>query len=464
MSNVKKGIFYVFTANMINLLVGLFTGFVLPKLLSIETYSDIRLFQLYVTYLGILHFGFSDGMYLRHGGKSIGSIDKEEVLVEFRTFKIFQLIITVIAIIVSLIIQNRILLFCSFVILPVNVGNYLRSLYQATGEFKRYSKFTNVNTLLIFFINVILLFIIKSDNPNLYIIMYTIAYFSYWIILEIENRKLFGKKSVKPNKEYLRSDIKTGFFLMTGNFCNVIFTSIDRLFVQFLMGKIKFAFYSFAVSIENLVNALVTPISTVMYNYLCNHREAEKVKLLKRVILLFGAAILLFAYPVKFVIVHWIPNYIEAIPVLFLLFAAQFVSIVVRCVHINLYKSNKKQNRYFSFMVLIVGISVVLNLLFFNIFKTMDVIAVATLVTNTIWFIIGEMDMRKYALNFKDYVFAIVITATFVSTIFVSNVWLGLAIFSAIMMISSVALVPEGVKYMLSETKNSINVLMRRGK
>ena len=229
MSNVKKGIFYVFIANMINLFVGLFAGFVLPKLLSIETYSDIRLFQLYVTYLGILHFGFSDGMYLRHGGKSIDEIDKKEVLAEFKTFKVFQLFITIVAIVVSLIVQNKILLFCSFVILPVNVGNYLRNLYQATGEFKKYSRFTNINTLLIFFINVILLFIVKSDDPNLYILMYAVAYFSYWIVLEIENRKIFGKESTKPNKKYLKSDIKTGFFLMTGNFCNVIFTSIDRL-------------------------------------------------------------------------------------------------------------------------------------------------------------------------------------------------------------------------------------------
>ena len=150
--SIKKGIVYVFIANVINLIISLFTGFVLPKILSIETYSSIKLFQLYITYIGILHLGFADGMYLRIGGKNLENINKEEVQQEFKTFKIFQLLVTILAIIVSIILKNQMLLFCSLVILPINVGNYLRQVYQAIGLFKKYSNFTNINTLLIFFI------------------------------------------------------------------------------------------------------------------------------------------------------------------------------------------------------------------------------------------------------------------------------------------------------------------------
>ena len=225
--NFKKGIIYVFGANLLNLIISLFSGFVLPKYLSIETYSEIKLFQLYITYIGILHLGFSDGMYLYHGGKNLKNINFKEVLDEFKTFKLFQIIISIIAIIISIIIGNKILLLCSLVILPINIGNYLRNLYSSIGEFEKYSKFTNVNTLLIFFINILLLLIIKSDNSNIYIISYVVCYFVYWLILEIENKKIFGKLKTKASKKYLKRDIKSGFFLMIGNFCNVIFTSID---------------------------------------------------------------------------------------------------------------------------------------------------------------------------------------------------------------------------------------------
>ena len=460
---VKKGILYVLIANVINLLVGLFAGFVLPKMLSIETYSDIKLFQLYITYLGILHFGFSDGMYLRHGGKSVKEIDKKEVLEEFKTFKIFQLVVTIIAIIVSIIIQNKIIFFCSLVILPVNVGNYLRNLYQATGEFKKYSNFTNINTLMIFVINLFLLFIVRSDDPTLYIALYIVAYFAYWVVLEIENRKIFGKEKVKAKTTYLKSDIKTGFFLMTGNFCNVIFTSIDRLFVQFLMGKIKFAFYSFAVSVENLLNTVINPISVVMYNYLCKNREKERVVLLKRVVLVFGAVILLAVYPAKFVVEQWLPNYVEALPVLFLLFAAQFASIVVRCVHINLYKSDKKQNRYFAIMVGIIVLAVLLNLISFNIFRAMEIIAVATLITNIVWFIVGEVDLKKYMLGVKDYLFAGVILLAFLSTSFlIGNTLLGLGIYLVIMVTCTIFLSPDAFQFGIKELKSLVRRLKWR--
>ena len=46
----------------------------LPKYLSIETYAGLKTFLLYTSYVGILHFGYVDGIYIRYGGK-----EKEEL-------------------------------------------------------------------------------------------------------------------------------------------------------------------------------------------------------------------------------------------------------------------------------------------------------------------------------------------------------------------------------------------------
>ena len=335
----KKGALYVFIANMVNLLISLFTGFVLPKYLSINTYADIKLFQLYITYVGILHLGYADGMYLRNGGKTIENINKKEILEEFKTFKFFQIIVAIIAVTFSIILKNKLLLYCSLVIFPINIGSYLKNLYQAIGEFKRYSRFTNINTLLLFAINVILLLIVKSDDANLYIALYILVYFIYWIFIENENKKIFKPEKVKAKYKYCIEDIKSGIFLMIGNFCNVIFTSIDRLFAKYLIGTVEFAYYSFAVSIENLMNVFVTPISTVMYNYLCNHKEKGNIIRIKELILIFSTIIVAVVFPAKFIIQNWISKYNDSLAVLFLLFAAQYISIMVRCIHVNLYKA-----------------------------------------------------------------------------------------------------------------------------
>ena len=167
---IKKGIIYVFISNVINLAISLFSGFVLPKYLSIETYSNIKLFQLYITYTGIAHFGFSDGMYLRNGGKTLESVNKKEVIEEFFTFEVFQFVMTILAILIAIWLQNEMLLLCAIVILPINISNYIRSLYNSIGLFKKYSKYTNINTIMIFVINIILLLIIKTDYYLTYLI------------------------------------------------------------------------------------------------------------------------------------------------------------------------------------------------------------------------------------------------------------------------------------------------------
>lgn len=454
--SLKKGALYVLFANIINLIISLFTGFVLPKYLSIETYSSIKLFQLYITYTGILHLGFADGMYLQHGGKNIKDIDKDEVVSELQTFRIFQIIITLIAIVISILIRNEMLLFCSLVILPINTGNYFRSLYQAIGEFKKYSRFTNINTLLIFVINVILLLIVKSNNYYVYIIAYIVAYIIYWLLLERENKKIFGKYIAKSNIEYFKRNIKSGFFLMIGNFCNVIFTSIDRIFVQNLLGTIKFAYYSFAVSVENLMNVLITPISTVMYNYLCNNREKEKIINLKKIILIFATVIITLIFPAKFLIDLWITKYTESINVLFLLFAAQFISIIVKCIHINLYKAEKRQKKYFVIMLIVVVLSIILNIIFININKTIEMIALATFITNVVWFIIGEIDFKKYRLKVQEYIYMFCVLITFLICGKIQNSILGGAIYLLISIILMLIIIPEPIKYGIREMKKVI--------
>lgn len=67
---LQKGIIAVFLANVINMLFSLATNFLLPKYLSVESYAGIKEFQLYVSYVGLFHFGFVDGIYLKYGGKN----------------------------------------------------------------------------------------------------------------------------------------------------------------------------------------------------------------------------------------------------------------------------------------------------------------------------------------------------------------------------------------------------------
>ncbi len=404
--SLKKGFIYVFCANLLSLFVSIITGFILPKMLFVNTYSEIKLFQLYVAYIGILHLGFSDGMYLKYGGRNIKDLNFSSIQSEFKTFKCFQFVITIICILGSLLIKNKVIFYCCLVILPINIGNYLRNLYQAIGKFDQYAKFTNMNTFFMFFVNFFLLFIIKTQDAFLYILGYILFYFLYWFLLEKEVKKIFGKAKVKVNTEYVKENISKGFYLMLGNFANVLFTSIDRLFVKYFLGMVQFAYYSFAVSIENLLNSVVNPISVVLFNYLCQNKEKDKIVYVKRVLLFMASLILIVIFPTKFILDLWLVKYKDSLNVLFFLFGAQFIAILIRCVHTNLYKVQNRQSQYFKIMNVIIVFSGVFNFGFYVIFRNMESFAVATFVTNLIWFWIGEFNFKEYKLEKKDYSFS----------------------------------------------------------
>ena len=45
---------------------------------SIEEYSIFRTFGLYISFAGMLHFGFSDGLYVKYGGLRESDINREQ--------------------------------------------------------------------------------------------------------------------------------------------------------------------------------------------------------------------------------------------------------------------------------------------------------------------------------------------------------------------------------------------------
>ena len=110
-TSLKKGLMYVFIANFINLGFNLITNFVLPKELSVESYATIKTFQLYVSYAGLFHFGFVDGMYLKYGGKNIKELRREDLGTNLSTLRLFEIVVTIACAIIAIISKQEVLVF-----------------------------------------------------------------------------------------------------------------------------------------------------------------------------------------------------------------------------------------------------------------------------------------------------------------------------------------------------------------
>ena len=400
---IKQGILYVFGANLLNLIISLAKGFLLPKFISIEAYADIQTYLLYVSYVGLLHFGYLDGLYLKYGGKEFEEIgEKEFNICRFNTF-ILQLLITLPTILISKIINSNIVLLFAMSILPLNMTTLYKNLFQATGQFKRYSRILNFSSIISFLGTMILLFAVKTDNALLYIVILMLADYIVWMLLEYKINKDFKIKlqficSLKHFVKYT----KNGIVLMLGNFSSVIMTGIDRWFVKFALTTVEFAYYSFAVRIENLLTVFITPIVTTMYNYLCKNDDKNKIIKIKNICLIVGIFIIGSAFPVKFVLEHFLQKYQNVKNILFILFAIQVFYLIIKGIYVNLYKVRGKQTLYFRQLLEIIIIGIIFNFIALKIKENNVSIAIATFLSVIIWLKMCSKTIPEIKFNLKN--------------------------------------------------------------
>lgn len=395
---------------MISLIFNLLTSFLLPKYLSVEAYAAIKTFQLYVTYVGLLHLGYADGMYLKYGGSDIEKLDGCSLKTDIHTMVLFQVWVSIISALASLILKDPIWVAFSISIFPLNIASYYKLLFQATGEFDKYGKITNITTFVTFFANVVLLFVLDCrTNGMLYIAFYVLVDFVVLIILERAIQEEFHLKKYHASFDLkiLVSNVKDGILLMLGNLSTAIFTGMDRWFVKFLLDTVSFAQYSFAVSIENFLNVAVTPISVTLYNYFCTHKSNEDQLSLLRYIMIFGSVLPICLFPAKFILEHYLTHYLNAVNIIVFLFAAQSYAIVNKCIYINLYKAQRKQTRYFSKLIIAIGAGFAFNVLFYILLKEKVAFAIGTMFSNILWFVLSVLDFPELKISAKEYIYLV---------------------------------------------------------
>lgn len=406
---LQKGIVAVLIANIINVFFSLATNFLLPKYLSIESYAGIKEFQLYVSYVGLFHFGFVDGIYLKYGGKNLSKTVNAEFSSDLSTMRFFQLLVTISVLMVSLILNDRILLFFSLSILPQNMANYFKFLYQAIGEFNLYGKAMNLTTISTFVLNMVLLFVIRTDNMIWYIFGYVFLYFVIWAILEKEfNKRHELEKGKNFSFSVLVDNIRAGFLLTLGNLSSIFLTSMDRWFVKILMNTTAFAQYSFAVSVENFLNLAITPVTTTLYNYFCRESDKEAQKRVFNYVVIFATLIPVAAFPVQFILDVFLVKYIDASKVVFLLFSSQMFYTIIKGIYVNLYKVQRKQKIYFLKLIIILIVGFLFNCGFYALLKTKEAFALGTLLSAIVWFFLSEIDFKHLSADIKTslYIFS----------------------------------------------------------
>lgn len=442
--NLKKNILRIFSANFLTMISGILIGFVVPAVLSVDSYAYLKTYTFYISYIGFLHLGFVDGMYIKYGGKELVDLDKSEFKLEHRIFILFQIIITIICLGIAFLRKDIILFLFSLSIVPINTFAFFSLFYQSVGEFKKYANITYVYTIIYLVLNVLLAIVFRSKNYILYCITSIIANVIVFIYLEI--RYIIQFKGIKAKYDSkVWNNIKVGFFILLGNLSVMMFYAIDRWFIKLFYTVNDFAYYSFAISMLNIINLLIGSISIAFYNYLSKDENIEKIKKLKDYFIILGVFASLGYFVFAGIVNVILKKYIPSLNIIAVSFAAYPYMIVINALYVNLYKTRKDEKRYFKVVVMMVLISTVYNTIAMLLDKNPVAIAIATTISFITWYLYSSRDFKYLKSTKREIIYLLINTVSF---LILSNffAWfIGGIVYLAITLISTVIIFKKDI-------------------
>ena len=410
--NIRNAIAKVFSANFLQLISGIIIGFIVPAILPIDGYANLKTYTLLISYVGLLHFGYLDGLHLKYGGKSFNEINKTTLKGEHTFIALVEFIITAIVIIIGFLTKDIVIMLFGMTILPANMSTFFKGIFQATGEFNNYTKILNIYTFLYTIINVFLAIVIKSENYIYYCLAVFFSHIVALIAFEIMFQKKYHKESLEFPKDIFNVS-KSGALILLGNLSVVALFGIDKWFVKIFLTTEDFAYYSFAVSMLNVINTLVNAISITFYNYLFSNNNEKSINKLKKYLITLGGFASLGYFALSFIVTNFISKYIESLSIIAITFAVFPYMILINALYVNLYKVNKDEKKYFKIVISMLGISIIYNIIALIVFGTTTSIAFATVLTLITWVIYSTNDLEKVEKDKKMYIYILLLTVSF---------------------------------------------------
>ncbi|MBU3188439.1 hypothetical protein K9O30_03580 [Clostridium bowmanii] len=404
--NIKKSL-RVILVECFGILIGILSGLVIPKVFDIQSYAYLKTFTLYTSYAGMLHFGFSDGMYLILGGRNIEDINKEKVKGYFYVMlKIVIAAVAILFIISMFFIKDIVFRYFVFYILPFQVVLFISLLYRATGEFNKYVVLRVVQNVINLASILAVIFIVRS--PILYMQIQVVGN----LLLAIVTGALImlsAKKAEKTKRSEIKSITSMGFTIMIANTVSLLFITLDRWFIKIKFTVNEFAYYSFAVSMLSLFLVLVNSVTVLFYPYLAKNKGDEKVvsKVKKYIILICSFAPAGY-FVLEFIVNNFLDQYIPSLEVLgILIIGIPFITLT-NVLYANLYKVGMRGKEYLIVASKMVVLAFLLNVFASYVLKKFNLVAYATDITLFVWYVYSSKDFKGLEIHKNEIIHFIV--------------------------------------------------------
>lgn len=328
MKNNKQLIYSIF-ANLLSVIVSAFITLFLPKQIDVKQYGYFQLYLFYLTYAGVLQIGWADGIYLRYGGKYYDDLKKNSINLQLKLYSIFQLtfctgIFVLGAFVASDENKKSIIFLWALSALFANVRTIIQYLMMATGRIKEYAVAV-ISDRMVYVILVVVLMISGCNDFHLYAIANVIAIFISMIISCAFCKNIVlctSKINIEGYKEACKN-ITTGIQLMLANIAGQLIVGISRQFIEIKWNIEVFGEISLALSISNMFMQFIEAIAIVLFPMLKRMDNRERIReyeMIRNLLMPILMVLMACYYPAKVLLKYWLPQYIESIHYLAILF------------------------------------------------------------------------------------------------------------------------------------------------
>ncbi len=434
--NFLKNLSYSFSANVVSLGVSVFMVMFLPKFLSLEDYGLWQLFLFYFSYLGFLHFGWEDGIYLRYAGNDFSGLNSVVFAGQFYGIVLLQIVLVGLGVSIGNYFIDDIFkkwaFVCALCLAPVvNFNNLCNFIMQITNRIRDYAMLIFVERFMLLAGVSVFLFV----GINQFTYLYGAKVFSVWGVSLLGAylcrqllRPRFGAFCEILHEAW--ENISVGIKLMFANVASMLIIGVIRYGISVGWDVTTFGRISLTLGISNFLMIFINSVSVVFFPVIkqmdINQRAEAYVKIREILTIILFTGLLAY-YPLKCILSWWLPKYADSLIYMSVLFPVCLFESKVSLL-INTYlKSMRQEFLMLKINVISVGVSVLVTICTVCVLHDLNVAVLSIAALYAFRCILAECHIARL-LNIslkRDIFIDLIMAGAFVSSGWLLDSWVG---------------------------------------
>lgn len=456
--DIIKNFSYTASSNLIVLAVSSLIILIIPRYIGINEYGYWQIYVFYSSYVGFLHFGWSDGIYLRYGGANYNDLNKKLFFSQFYMFLLMQVVLAFILFFISnnyfAYEMNR-----SFIIemtllsmVLVNTRGMLLFILQGSNELKQYAQITILGRVIFLIFSVSSLIIGARDFKMLVIgdligrfisLIYAMYICRAIVLNNVRNIYIDLGETFK--------NIRAGVKLMLSNISSMLIVGSVRFGVEQAWDIATFAKVSLTLSISSLLMLFINSIGIVMFPVL---RRANTDNLphlyniLRNFLMVTLLGMLNLYYPFQAILLRWLPQYEEGLYYMALVFPMVVFEGKIAVLMNTYLKTLRKEKLLLWVNLVSLGLSVVVTYVTTVVLNNLTISIVSIVFLLFIKSAIAEIALSRILTIsiYKNIILELIMTLVFICSGWFVGGWISFLIYNSAFIIYIIVKKQEVIK------------------